>query len=90
MSTRGQLVCLYSGYAFFILYLFGIVVVAGFIPPPAPCWSADAIAAFFGQHRGRILGRHVHLRVCLGALRALGRGDSSVRCCGSNDRNSRR
>lgn len=55
VNTRGQLICLYSGYAFFILYLVGIVVVAGFIPPPAPSWSPDAIAAFFNARRGRIL-----------------------------------
>jgi hypothetical protein len=55
VNTRGQLICLYSGYAFFVLYLLGIVVVAGFIPPPEPSWSSDVIAAFFSERRERIL-----------------------------------
>jgi hypothetical protein len=32
MKTRNQLICLGSGYGFFVLYLLGSVVVAGFIP----------------------------------------------------------
>ncbi|HEY1972736.1 MAG TPA: hypothetical protein VGH89_32640 [Pseudonocardia sp.] len=55
MSARIQSICLWSGYSFFILYLVGIVVVAGFIPPPAPSWSGEAIAAYFQQRQGRIL-----------------------------------
>lgn len=55
MNTRNQLICLWSGYAFFVLYLLGIVVVAGFIPPPHPDWGDDAIAAFFHDHHTRIL-----------------------------------
>lgn len=61
MSTRNQLVCLWSGYAFFIVYLLGIVVVARFIPPPAPSLSADAVAAYFAQRHGRIL---VGMSIC--------------------------
>ena len=61
MNKRGQFLCLYSGYAFFVLYLLGIVVVAGFIPPPAPSWSAEATAAFFDERRGRIL---VGMSIC--------------------------
>ena len=61
MSTRNQLICLWSGYGFFILYLLGIVVVAGFIPPPAPSLSGEAIAAFFDQRHGRIL---VGMSIC--------------------------
>lgn len=61
MSTRSQLVCLWSGYVFFILYLLGIVVVAGFIPPPAPSLSGEAIAAYFTQRHGRIL---VGMSIC--------------------------
>ncbi|TDO17952.1 hypothetical protein EV580_1131 [Mycobacterium sp. BK086] len=61
MNRRSQLVYLYSGYAFFVLYLFGIVVVAGFIPPPAPSWSPDAVMAFFDGRHVRIL---VGMSVC--------------------------
>ncbi|MGY4103733.1 hypothetical protein ACW2Q0_29855 [Nocardia sp. R16R-3T] len=61
MSARNRLICLWSGYAFFILYLLGIVVVAGFIPPPAPSLSGDAVAAFFDQHHERIL---VGMSIC--------------------------
>lgn len=61
INARSQLVCLYSGYAFFVLYLIGIVAVAGFIPPPAPSWSSDAVAAFFSARRGRIL---VGMSIC--------------------------
>ena len=55
MITRNQSICLWSGYAFFLLYLLGIVVVAGFIPPPLPSWGDDAVAAFFHQRHSRIL-----------------------------------
>ena len=88
MSTRNQLVCLWSGYAFFIVYLLGIVFVAGFIPPPAPGLSGEAVAAFFAQRHGSDLGRHVHLCVCVGAVRLDGRRRGFVlgaphrcRCC---------
>lgn len=55
MSAKVRSICLWSGYAFFVLYLLGIVVVARFIPPPAPSWDPATIAAFFGEHRFRIL-----------------------------------
>lgn len=55
MSSRSQLVCLWSGYAFFPLYLIGIVVIAGFIPPPSPNLSGEQIRALFEQHQLRIM-----------------------------------
>ncbi len=55
MNARVQSICLWSGYSFFVLYLVGIVFVAGFIPPPAPSWSGAAIAAFFTERQMRIL-----------------------------------
>ncbi|MCX2929958.1 hypothetical protein ORI20_06725 [Mycobacterium sp. CVI_P3] len=61
VDRRIQLICLYSGYAFFVVYLVGIVVIAGFIPPPAPSWSSDVVGAFFNERRGRIL---VGMSVC--------------------------
>lgn len=55
MKTKNQLICLCSGYAFFVLYLLGLVVVASFIPPPAPGWSDDVVAAYFHDRHLRIL-----------------------------------
>jgi hypothetical protein len=49
MPVRNQSICLWSGYGFFVLYLLGIVVVAGFIPPPWPSWGDDVVAAYFHQ-----------------------------------------
>ncbi len=64
MNTRSQSICLHSGYGFFVFYLVGIVAVARFIPPPAPSWSDDAVAAFFHDHHGRIL---VGMSICAAA-----------------------
>jgi hypothetical protein len=61
MSAKNQLVCLWSGYAFFILYLLGIVVVAGFIPPRAPSLSGETVTAFFSERHGRVL---VGMSIC--------------------------
>ncbi|WP_293043325.1 hypothetical protein [Mycobacterium sp.] len=55
MKARNQLICLASGYGFFVLYLLGLVVVAGFIPPPAPGWGDDGVAAYFHTRHLRIL-----------------------------------
>lgn len=55
MKTRNQLICLWSGYAFFVLYLLGLVVVAGFIPPPAPGWSDEIVGNYFRDRHVRIL-----------------------------------
>lgn len=55
MTTKNQLICLSSGYAFFVLYLLGLVPVAGFIPPPAPDWGDSIVAAYFHDRHLRIL-----------------------------------
>ena len=55
MNIRLQSACLGSGFGFFVLYLLGMVVVAGFIPPPQPSLTADAITAFFDGRHFRIL-----------------------------------
>ena len=55
MKTRNQLICVWSGYTFFVLYLLGLVVVAGFIPPPAPGWGDHIVAAYFHDRHLRIL-----------------------------------
>jgi len=61
MNAKNQMICIWSGYAFFVLYLLGIVVVAGFIPPPAPSLSGQAVAAFFSQRHERVL---VGMSIC--------------------------
>lgn len=61
MNTRNQSICLWSGYAFFVLYFLGMVVVAGFVPPPAPSWGDDVIATYFADRHGRIL---VGMSIC--------------------------
>ncbi|BBY25832.1 hypothetical protein [Mycobacterium stomatepiae] len=55
MKTRNQLICLSSGYGFFVLYLLGLVPVAGFISPPAPDWGDNIVAAYFHARHFRIL-----------------------------------
>lgn len=55
MGTKNQLICLWTGYAFFLLYLIGFVPIAGFIPPHSPSLNAEQIAAIFDAHRSAIL-----------------------------------
>ena len=55
MDTRNQLICLWSGYAFFPLYVIGFIFIAGFIPPPSPSLGAEEIAALFDHDRWNIL-----------------------------------
>jgi len=55
MNTKNQLICLWGGYAFFVFYLIGLILVAGFIPPPSPDLNAEEIAAIFNLHRWNIL-----------------------------------
>ncbi len=61
MKTRNQVICLGAGYGFFVLYLLGLVVVAGFIPPLAPDWGDAFVAAYFRAHHLRIL---VGMSIC--------------------------
>jgi hypothetical protein len=61
MNTDTRKICLWSGYAFFVLYLIGIVAVAGFIPPPLPSLDAVATAAFFNARHARVL---VGMSIC--------------------------
>ena len=90
MTARNQLICLWSGYAFFVLYLLGIVVVAGFIPPPAPSLSGEAVAAFFDSTPWADFGRHVHLRVRVGAVCPVGGRDSRRNAAHGEGHGSRR
>lgn len=55
MNTRNQLLCLYSGYTFFPLYLIGFALFSGFIPIVPPSWNAVEVASFFEENQNSIL-----------------------------------
>ena len=50
MNRTATLICLYSGFAATILFFAGFVLLAGFLPPPAPTLSAADVAAFYQRH----------------------------------------
>jgi hypothetical protein len=54
MTERQQRLCVWGGITFAPLFFVGFWLVAGFIPPPAPGMSADAVARMFAEGRGRI------------------------------------
>jgi VanZ family protein len=54
MTERQQRVCIWGGITFAPLFLVGFWLLAGFIPPPAPGMSAEAVARMFAEGRGRI------------------------------------
>lgn len=51
MATRLQLLCVWAGPAFVLLYLIFFMGVSGFIPPPPPSWTAAQVGAFYDAHR---------------------------------------
>jgi len=55
VRTANQKICLWTGYSFVILYVTGFVLVADFIPPHSPTFTAEQVADVFEGHRGRIL-----------------------------------
>lgn len=60
MGARSQLICLWSGYAFFPVYLIGFILFAGFIPTLPANWEAAQLAAFFEQNqRGILIGHSI-------------------------------
>ena len=61
MRTRIQLLCVWAGPLFVVLFAISFWGIAGFIPPPAPTWSADKVSAFYEANRteiriGQLLG----------------------------------
>jgi hypothetical protein len=54
MTERQQRLCVWGGITFAPLFFVGFWLFAGFIPPPAPGMSADAVAQMFAEGRGRI------------------------------------
>jgi hypothetical protein len=62
--------CAWSGLAFAVLYGLPFVVIARFIPPPSPSWSAERIDALFVNHTmsiriGMVLDHLRHLAVSI-------------------------
>ena len=53
-STRTQLICVWCGPAAVLLFLVFFWLIAGFVPPPSPHWSAQHVARFFAAHRTAI------------------------------------
>ena len=54
INTRLQLLCVWAGPAFLVLYAIFFWGVAGYIPPQDPTWSADHIAHFYDVNRTEI------------------------------------
>jgi hypothetical protein len=54
MTEHQQRLCVWGGITFAPVFLVGFALVAGFVPPPAPGMSADAVARMFAEERGRI------------------------------------
>lgn len=49
MSRQPQLWCAWCGPAMLVLFVLGFIVLAGWVPPPAPTDSAEQIAAMFRE-----------------------------------------
>jgi hypothetical protein len=54
MTEKQQRLCVWAGITFAPVFLIGLGLVAGFIPPPAPSMTADEVAHMFTQDRDRI------------------------------------
>ncbi len=54
MTEKQQRLCVWAGITFAPVFLIGLGLVAGFIPPPAPSMTADEVARMFTQDRDRI------------------------------------
>ncbi|WP_354698549.1 hypothetical protein DSM112329_04232 [Paraconexibacter sp. AEG42_29] len=54
MSERHQRLCALAGFGFAPVFLIGFVFVAGFVPPPSPQMSAEAVQQMFLEDRDRI------------------------------------
>lgn len=54
--------CARAGYICVVVFLTGFWLIAGFIPPPRPSASAEAVAAFYREHQFRII---IGMIVCM-------------------------
>lgn len=60
-SRSVELMLISSAIPFLLLFFVGLVVFAGFVPPPSPARSADEVAAFYRTNTG---GIQVGLALC--------------------------
>lgn len=51
MNTKHQLWCAWSVLPFFVIYLFGFIGVAGFVPPPSPLMTPAEVVTFYEANR---------------------------------------
>ena len=69
MTSRIQLVCIWSGILAVVLYALGWGVIAGFLPPQLPSDSAHQIAAFYSANRTAIgAGQMIGLVAVIGFI----------------------
>jgi hypothetical protein len=54
LNTKSQLLCIWSSPVATVLWLLGFGVIAHFLPPPAPSWSAARVAETYHDHHLRI------------------------------------
>lgn len=54
ISARSQLLGLWSGVAFFVLFFFALMPLANFIPPPSPGLSGEELLALYGGNILRV------------------------------------
>ena len=59
MSTRNQLLCVWSGAVYFGLFLVGFVLLARFMPPLAPTADAETVAGIFRSNTAGIRAGNV-------------------------------
>lgn len=54
MKRHVHLATVWSGPAFFVLYLIAFGIIAGYLPPPAPSLSTEEVVQLFDEEGGRI------------------------------------
>ena len=54
MSKSAQQWCVYSGWGLWLLFFIGFWGIAGFLTPPSPLASAEAIAQMYAEQRNQI------------------------------------
>lgn len=54
MENRSEVLCVWSGAVFCVLFGIGFALVAPFLPPPSPSLDAAAVAALYDEHRTAI------------------------------------
>ncbi|WNC73791.1 hypothetical protein RGQ13_07330 [Thalassotalea psychrophila] len=68
MNTNSLKLCAWTGPIFVIMFLFGFVALAGFLPPPSPSLNADEIASLYSQNSLMIRSGLVIMMIALALL----------------------